>query len=54
MDATEEAQELRKQATINDLGVPRFLWFDAFVRWLGMHGMLKPTLSGKSDAATSS
>lgn len=29
-------------------------WFDAFVRWLGMHGMLKPTASGKSGAATSS
>jgi len=28
-------------------------WFDAFVRWLGMHGMLKPTGSGSGDAATS-
>ncbi len=28
-------------------------WFDAFVRWLGMHGMLKPTGSGRSGAATS-
>jgi acetyl esterase/lipase len=28
-------------------------WFDAFVRWLGMHGMLKPTGSGSSGAATS-
>jgi hypothetical protein len=27
MDAPEEAQELRKQSTINDLGVPPFLWF---------------------------
>ncbi len=23
-------------------------WFDAYVRWLGMHGMLKPTGSGSS------
>ncbi|HTQ98298.1 MAG TPA: alpha/beta hydrolase [Candidatus Acidoferrum sp.] len=28
-------------------------WFDAFVRWLGMHGMLKPSGSGSSGAATS-
>ncbi len=26
-------------------------WFDAFVRWLGMHGMLKPTAPGSRDAA---
>ena len=27
-------------------------WFDAFVRWLGMHGMLKATGSGSSGAAS--
>lgn len=27
-------------------------WFDAFVRWLGMHGMLKGTGSGISGAAS--
>ena len=27
-------------------------WFDAFVRWLGMHGMLKPAGSGSSGAAS--
>ena len=27
-------------------------WFDAFVRWLGMHGMLKPTGSGSSGTAS--
>jgi acetyl esterase/lipase len=27
-------------------------WFDAFVRWLGMHGMLKPTGPGSSGAAS--
>jgi acetyl esterase/lipase len=27
-------------------------WFDAFVRWLGMHGMLKLTGSGSSGAAS--
>jgi acetyl esterase/lipase len=26
-------------------------WFDAFVRWLGMHGMLKPAASGGAGAA---
>jgi acetyl esterase/lipase len=26
-------------------------WFDAFVRWMGMHGMLKPAASGSSGAA---
>jgi acetyl esterase/lipase len=26
-------------------------WFDAFVRWIGMHGMLKPAASGSSGAA---
>ena len=26
-------------------------WFDAFVRWLGMHGMLKPASSGGGGAA---
>jgi acetyl esterase/lipase len=25
-------------------------WFDAFVRWLGMHGMLKPAASGGSGS----
>ena len=28
-------------------------WFDAFVRWLGMHGMLKPAAAGGSGAAKS-
>jgi acetyl esterase/lipase len=27
-------------------------WFDAFVRWLGMHGMLKPTGPASSGAAS--
>ncbi len=27
-------------------------WFDAFVYWLGMHGMLKPTGSGSSGASS--
>ncbi len=26
-------------------------WFDAFVRWIGMHGMLKPAASGGGGAA---
>ena len=26
-------------------------WFDAFVRWIGMHGMLKPAASGSSGTA---
>ena len=26
-------------------------WFEAFVRWLGMHGMLKPSASGGGGAA---
>ncbi|HEU4712542.1 MAG TPA: hypothetical protein VFS76_13300 [Pyrinomonadaceae bacterium] len=25
-------------------------WFEAFVRWIGMHGMLKPGLSGTGGA----
>jgi hypothetical protein len=26
-------------------------WFEAFVRWIGMHGMLKPGVSGTGNAA---
>ena len=26
-------------------------WFEAFVRWIGMHGMLKPAASGRSGGA---
>jgi acetyl esterase/lipase len=26
-------------------------WFEAFVRWIGMHGMLKPGVSGSGGAA---
>jgi acetyl esterase/lipase len=26
-------------------------WFEAFARWMGMHGMLKPTASGSGGAA---
>ena len=26
-------------------------WFEAFVRWIGMHGMLKPVVSGTGSAA---
>jgi acetyl esterase/lipase len=26
-------------------------WFEAFVRWIGMHGMLKPVVSGTGGAA---
>ena len=26
-------------------------WFEAFVRWIGMHGMLKPGVSGTGGAA---
>jgi hypothetical protein len=26
-------------------------WFEAFVRWIGMHGMLKPEVSGTGGAA---
>ena len=28
-------------------------WFEAFVRWIGMHGMLKPAGSGSNGAANS-
>jgi hypothetical protein len=26
-------------------------WFEAFVRWIGMHGMLKPVVSGTGGVA---
>ena len=29
-------------------------WFEAFVRWIGMHGMLKPAASGSGGAASRS